>query len=112
MRGLNRPKGIAFDIADLLRARSWAGLHGWQMQIWLDHGREDQEYEEVIAFCTGTNPLTGSILWRTAKSVFVQPVLGRKRRCASVAAALDGLLPKQPSVVTDIAATAWPRGRS
>jgi hypothetical protein len=108
MRGLKSPKGIAFDIADLLRARSWAGFHDRQMQIWLDHGTEDEEYEEVITFYTRTNPLTGSILWRTARAVFVQPLLGRKRRYASLAAALDGLLPKQRVVVTDIAATVWP----
>jgi hypothetical protein len=82
-----------------------AKFHDWQMQIWLDHGSEDEEYEEVIAFYTGTNPLTGSILWRTAKSVFVQPLLGRKRRYACVATALDGLLPTQRVVVTDITAT-------
>jgi hypothetical protein len=106
MRGLKRLKGIAFDIADLLRARSWAGLHDRQMQIWLDHATEDEEYEEVITFHTRTNPLTGSILWRTPKAVFFQPLPGKKRRYASVAAALDDLLPKQRVVVTDIAATA------
>jgi hypothetical protein len=109
MHGLNRPKGIAFDIADLLRARSWAGFHDWQMQIWLDHGTEDEEYEEVIAVYTGTNQLSGSILWCTTKSVFVQPVLGKKRRYASMAAALDSLLSKKRIVVTDITAITWPR---
>jgi hypothetical protein len=81
------------------------------MQIWLGHGTEHEEHQEVIAFYTGTNLLTGSILWRTAKPVFVQPMLGRKRRYTSMAAALVGLLAKQRSVVTDIAAAAWPKGR-
>jgi hypothetical protein len=109
MRGLKQ-KGIAFDIADLLRARSWAGFHDWKMEIWLDHGTEDEEYEEVITFYSGN--LTGSILWRTANAVFVQPLMGRKRRYPSVAAALDGLISKQHGVVSKNVAIAWPGGRA
>ena len=32
------PKGLAFDIADLLLVRSWAGLHNCRISIQLDHG--------------------------------------------------------------------------
>jgi hypothetical protein len=104
MRGLKRQKGIAFDVADLLRARSWGAFYDWQFKIWLDHGTEDEEYDEVIAFSAGTSPRAASIMWRTAKAVFVQPLLGKRRRYTSVAEALTSLLPKQPTGVADIKA--------
>ncbi len=45
-------KGLAFKITDLLLVDSWAAFHGAAMSIHLDHGAEDKEYEEVIAFRT------------------------------------------------------------
>jgi hypothetical protein len=109
MRGLKRQKGIAFDVADLLRARSWAAFYEWQFKIWLDHGTEDEDYDEVIAFSAGMSPRTASIMWRTAQAIFVQPLLGKPRRYTSVAEALTGLLPKQPVGVADTKAATKPR---
>jgi hypothetical protein len=111
MHDLKRQKGIAFDVADLLRARSWAAFYDWQFKIWLDHGTEDEEYDEVIAFSAGMSLRAGSIMWRTAKAVFVQPLLGKKRRYTSVAEALTSLLPKQPVGVANTKAAVRPRGR-
>jgi hypothetical protein len=92
---LKRLKGIAFDIDDLHRARSWATFHGWKMLLWLDHGVDGEEYEEVIGFRRQTDALAGCILWRTASAVFVQPLLGKRRRYTSLTQALDSLLPKR-----------------
>jgi hypothetical protein len=109
MHGVKRQKGIAFDVGELLRARNWAAHHDWQFKIWLDHGTEYEEYDEVIAFSGGMSPQSRSIMWRTAKAVFVQPLLGRKRRYRSIAEALTSLIPKQPVRVADAKTT--PRAR-
>jgi hypothetical protein len=108
------PKGLAFDIADLLLVRSWAGLHNCRISIQLDHGVDGEEYEEVIALHTGTSPLCQSIIWRNAEAVFIQPLIGRSQRHASLAEALESIALQLPSVVThmsvvtDITATVWP----
>ena len=106
--GHRPPKGIAFEIADLVLAQSWAAAQDLTMAVCLDHGAEDEEYEEVIELHTGGNLASRSILWRNPTAVFVQPLLGRKQCFSSVAEALDSLLPKQRAVLTDISAPAWP----
>jgi hypothetical protein len=103
-----RPKGIAFEIPDLLLIGSWASLHGLGMSIRLDHGVEDEEYEEVIAFHIGNGPLSQLILWRNAEAVFVQPLVGRRQQHDSIAEALESLLPKPRIILTDVNATEWP----
>jgi hypothetical protein len=45
-------KGLAFEIADLVRIQGWAAQNAVRMDIRLDHGVEGEEYEEVIAFRT------------------------------------------------------------
>jgi hypothetical protein len=103
------PKGLAFEIADLVLAESWADAHDLRMLICLDHGGAvDEDYEEVIVFHTQLRPLDRFILWRSAQAVFIQPLVGKARRYASVAAALERIVPKQGVVLTDIAATTWP----
>jgi hypothetical protein len=55
------PKGLAFEIADLLLAREWAERHNLRMLIRLDHGAAvGEEYEEVITFQTQACRSTGS----------------------------------------------------
>jgi hypothetical protein len=112
MRRLKQQKGIAFDLADLLRAGSWAACYDLQFTIWLDHGTEDEEYDEVVAFSIGTSPRAASIMWRTAKAVFIQPLPGKRRRYTSVAEALTSLSPKQPVGVADTKAAIRPHGRT
>lgn len=102
------PKGLAFEIADLLLIGSWAALHGLGMSVRLDHGSEDEEYEEVIAFHSGTSPLSRLIIWRNAEAVFVQPLAGRKQQYDSISEALEDLLPESRIPLTDITATEWP----
>jgi hypothetical protein len=100
------PKGLAFEIADLVLVKSWADHNNFRMSICLDHGAAvDEEYEEVIAFQTPKSRLYRFIMWHNAEAVFVQPLVGRKKRYESVAKALECLL---PVVLTDIIATRWP----
>ncbi|MDR3538453.1 MAG: hypothetical protein P4L71_18300 [Acetobacteraceae bacterium] len=102
------PKGLAFEIADLVLIRSWAEFQGVHMEIRLDHGTLAEEYEEVIALHASPRAIWRMLLWRNADAVFVQPLVGRRKRYASVSAALESLLPKSRVAVTDIAATGWP----
>jgi hypothetical protein len=103
------PKGLAFEIADLVLIQGWADCRDLRMLVRLDHGATvDEEYEEVIAFQTETSPLYQLIMWRNAEAVFVQPLVGRRRQYKSVADALKSLRPKQLLRLTDITATAWP----
>lgn len=103
------PRGIAFDIADLILAQGWADGHDFRMAVHLDHGSAvNEDYEEVVAFQTQTSPLYRVILWRNADTVCVQPLVGRARRYASVAAALESLLPARDITPTDIVAKTWP----
>jgi iron(III) transport system permease protein len=74
----------------------------------LDHGAEDEEYEEMIAFHSKVNFRCRLIMWRNAEAVFVQPLIGRRRRYNSVCDALEFMLPTKQVVLTDIKATFWP----
>ena len=104
----NPPKGLAFEIADLALVRGWADLHGIHMRIRLDHGTQREDYEEVIALHAGMSRLCRLIMWRNARAVYVQPLVGRRQRFDSVSEALESILPRQNDVLTDIVATAWP----
>ena len=88
------PAGIAFEIPDLVLIGYWAALHDLDALICLDHGVEDEEYEEVVEFRTEARSRCRFILWRNANGVFLQPIMGRKTEHLSVAAALGSLLPK------------------
>jgi hypothetical protein len=102
------PKGIAFEIADLVLVQSWAACTGIRMAVRLDHGAEDEEYDEVIEFHMASGSASRLIMWRNLTGVFVQPLLGRKQSFASVAEALDTILPNQRAELSDIMAPAWP----
>ncbi len=90
-------KGLAFDIADLLRIQSWAAHNAVRADIRLDHGVEGEEYEEVVAFRTdATNCFL--LMWRDQNTVFAQPMPGRQQCFPSVSAALSRLYvrPSEP----------------
>ena len=95
------PKGLAFDIPDLILANSWAELNDFRMAVRLDHGAEDEEYEEISAFHNDVS-LCNVIMWRNMDAVFVQPLVGKRQQYSSVAEALARAVPKQPVVLTDI----------
>ncbi len=83
------PKGLSFEIADLLFVRQWAERHDLRMLIRLDHGAAvGEEYEEVITFQTQISLLYRFTMWRDATTVFVQPLVGRGKQYRSVAKAL------------------------
>jgi len=103
------PKGLTFEIADLVRIRRWGDCYASRMLVCLDHGAAvGEEYEEVIAFQTGISPLYGFNMWRNAAAVFVPPLVGRGKQYDSAAYAVKRLLPKPHFRLTDITATAWP----
>jgi hypothetical protein len=86
-------RGLAFDIADLLRIQSWAAHNAVCMDVRLDHGVEGEEYEEVIAFLTDTIACS-LLMWRDQNTVFAQPMPGRQQCFPSVSAALSRLYVK------------------
>jgi hypothetical protein len=104
------PKGRAFQISDLILARSWAAYRDLTMLIRLDHGTDDEEYEEVLEFCTGTGSRAHFIVWNDGEAVFIQPMPGKMQKHASVAEALDHLPVKHHTILTDITPTGWPPG--
>lgn len=65
---------------------------------------QGEEYEEVVAFHPEPNPSCPLIMWRTAKLVFVQPLIGGRQRYGSVAKALDSrVMATMPcTLLTDI----------
>jgi hypothetical protein len=101
-------KGLSFDIPDLVLIKGWSEFHNLRMVMRLDHGSDDEEYEEVLAFYTRKSPLCRWIMWRTGGTVFVQPMIGRGQRYATVAEALESLMPQQLAVLTDIKTEHWP----
>ena len=103
-----RPKGLAFEIADLVLAQSRAAFNNSRILVRLDHGAEDEEYEEVVALYTGSSSTSRLIMWRSETVIVVQPILGRKQEFPSMAEALDSIFPKGHTVLSDIFATAWP----
>jgi hypothetical protein len=95
-------KGVAFEISDLSLIKKWADLRNIKMVIHLDHGAMDEEYEEVIAFHPETSRACPAMMWRTVGAVFVQPLIGRKRRYGSVTKALASLARMPGTILTEI----------
>jgi hypothetical protein len=94
-------KGIAFQIADLALIKEWADLRNIRMVIRLDHGTMDEEYHEV-AFHPEMSRACPAIMWRTVGAVFVQPLIGRKRRYGSVTKALASLTRMPGTILTEL----------
>src|SRR5690242_1854390 len=93
------PTGLAFEIADLMKLQGWAEFHDVQMVVELDHCVEGEEYEEVVAFYAKDSQLRRWILWRASSEIVVQPLIGRSCRFATVAEALEGLMPDRSQPV-------------
>jgi hypothetical protein len=85
------PVGLAFEISDLLILQGWAEFHGVRMVVELDHWVEGEEYEEVVAFYAKDSAVRRWIIWRSAREIVVQALIGRTARFASVAEALNSL---------------------
>jgi hypothetical protein len=102
------PTGLSFEVEDLVRIVKWADLNNVIVEVRLDHGIAGEEYEEVVAFHTRLSPPCQLMVWRTADSVFVRPLVGVRAQYSSVRDALAGLRLKQRIALTDIIATSWP----
>jgi hypothetical protein len=102
------PKGQSFSVPELILIRTWSEINGLRMVVRLDHGADAEDYEEVLAFHGADSPRCFCIMWRGARLVFIQPLIGRTQRYGSVAEAFEAMLAKQRTTVTDIKPERWP----
>jgi hypothetical protein len=101
-------RGLSFSLPELILIASWSEANRLCMVVRLDHGSDCEDYEEVVAFHLGDSPLCRWIMWRSAKIVFIQPLIGRTQRYASVAEAFEGMTSKRQVALTDINPVGWP----
>jgi hypothetical protein len=87
------PMGLAFELADLVMVQGWSEFHSLRMVVELDYTAEGEEYEEVLALYPRDSAFRRWMVWRGANDVVVQPMMGRASRYASVAEALEHLIP-------------------
>ena|ERR1700721_1798145 len=87
------PMGIAFELADLVMVQGWSEYHDLRMVVELDYSAEGEEYEEVLALYPQDSSFRRWMVWRGASDIVVQPMMGRAARFASVAEALEHLIP-------------------
>ncbi len=87
------PTGLAFEIADLVMVQGWSDYHNLRMVVELDYSAEDEEYEEVLALYPQNSSFRRWMVWRGSSDVVVQPMMGRAAHFASVAEALEHLIP-------------------
>jgi hypothetical protein len=87
------PVGAAFELADLFMVQGWAAYHDLRLVIELDHAAGGTPFEEVLAFYPPNGSFRKWTMWRGTGSITVQTAKGRVIRFASVADALDGLIP-------------------
>ena len=84
-------KGLSFNVGDLVLLEAWSVTLGLRMVVHLDHYSSIAEYEEVLTFHSGTNPLTEWTMWRTEQAVCARPGSGRIHRYRSVVKALESM---------------------
>jgi hypothetical protein len=101
-------RGLSFSIADLVLIRAWSEARGLTLGVRLDHGAENEEYEEVLTLYTEPGRACRFLMWRDAEGVFVQPLIGRIKRYSSVHQAIVAITPQQDVEVTDLTAPYWP----
>lgn len=87
------PLGAAFELADLFMVQGWAAYHNLRLAIELDHAVDGAAFEEVLAFYPPNSSFRKWTMWRGTGSIAVQTAKGRVIRFASIADALDGLIP-------------------
>jgi hypothetical protein len=101
-RSSKLPKGRSFTVSELILIANWSAANGLRMAVRLDHGSDTEEYEEVVAFHLGDSRPCRWIMWRSDRAVFVQPLIGRRQRYGSVAAAFEAMVARRRVVLTDI----------
>ncbi len=91
------PKGLAFEISDLVELKCWAEAQAIRMVVELDHHVEGEEYEEVLAFYEGNEAgLRLWTMWRATDHFVVEPMNGRSWRACAVQEALAEFLALRP----------------
>jgi hypothetical protein len=87
------PMGLAFELSDLVMVQGWSEYHDLRMVVELDYSAEGEEYEEVLALYPHDSSFRRWMMWRGTGEIVVQPMMGRALHFASVAEALDHLIP-------------------
>jgi hypothetical protein len=101
-------KGLSFEIDDLNLIKDRSAANDLRMVVQLDYGSDVEEYEEVLVFYSGTSPKWRWMMWRNTSAVFVRSFDGRGRRYETAGQAIQALIRKESTVLTDIKATQWP----
>ncbi len=90
---LTQPTGLAFEVSDLVMTQGWADFHELRMVMELDYCAEGEEYEEVVALYPRDSAFRRWMMWRGPAGIVVQPMMGRASCFASMADALERLIP-------------------
>lgn len=86
------PKGYSFHIDELILIKDWARRNDHEAVVCLDHGVTGEEYEEAVMLRFGALRRCRFILWRTPRTVMIQPLLGRRQEYRTVQDALTSTL--------------------
>jgi hypothetical protein len=89
----NLPRGLSFELSDLIMVLGWSEFHDLRMVVELDHCSGGEEYEEVLAFYPPHSEFRRWSMWRTDEDIVVQPTVWRTMHFTSVAGALESLIP-------------------
>lgn len=90
------PKGLSFEIADLLMLQGWAESHDMRLVVELDHQIEGDEYEEVLAFYPTDSSLRCWFIWRSIDHFVLVPMNGPAWRCVRLPDLMTELEPLRP----------------
>ena len=88
-------RGMAFEIDDLVRARTWAEREGLVLRIRLDHVERGEGLEEVLYLAPLGRGLWRVSLWREATGVMMRLGSQPPALFAGVAAALAAAAPRR-----------------
>ena len=88
-------RGMAFEIEDLVRARTWAEREGLVLRIRLDHLERGQDLEEVLHLAPLGRGLWRVSLWREGGGVMMRQGSQPPAPFASIEAALAAAAPRR-----------------
>lgn len=92
-RVVTYPAGLSFDIPDLLMLRAWADYHDLHMGLALDTVIAGAVYEEFVTLTDARRTDGRWGLWRSADGIVLQGMAGAPRLFATMADALELLIP-------------------
>lgn len=91
----HRIDGVAFAVPELILLTAWADFHAFSLRIELDWQVDQVAYEEVVTLRLFGSPIPHWLMWRTANSVVLQPMVGRARRFACITDLLGAICSEQ-----------------